>query len=155
MRFTLCLLVTTWLFSPFAQATANNDFPTAFQPVIDIFTGLSEGDKEKVKRSVAPDFILLEQGEVWDTDMLLSIVKGPIPRINAYHIISSDIREDLALFNYWTQSNIGKGNNPNVLTWLESVVVVKTNKGWKLQQFHSTRVLPEKVPVKLEFIQAR
>ncbi|QDP02412.1 hypothetical protein [Thalassotalea sp. PS06] len=137
------------------QANAEAEFPPSFQPVIDIFSGLSDGDKDKVKNSVTDDFILLEQGEVWDLEITLSIVKGPIPRTNGFNIISSDIRDDLALYNYWTQSKIGEGDNPSVITWLESVVVVKTDQGWKLQQFHSTKVPPEKVPADLKVIEAR
>ncbi|TKB43256.1 hypothetical protein [Thalassotalea mangrovi] len=137
------------------QAHAQTEFPPSFQPVIDIFTGLSDGDKEKVKNSVTEDFILLEQGEVWDLAITLSIVKGPIPRTNGFNIISSDIHGDLALYNYWTQSKIGDGENRKVVTWLESVVVIKTDDGWKLQQFHSTRVPAEKVPADLIVTEAR
>lgn len=148
--FIVCSLSTISL-----QADANSEFPPSFQPVIDIFTGLTDGDKNKVKNAVTEDFILLEQGEVWDLKITLSIVKGPIPRTNGFYIISSDVRSDLALYNYWTQSKIGAGDKPSVVTWLESVVVIKTDDGWKLQQFHSTKVPPEKVPADLSVIEAR
>ncbi len=96
------------------------------------------------------DFVILENGEVWDNARIKKFMRDQMSRQNrpdrinkmdyisvdkygesiqlAYHNHADFIRNDSLLF---------EGN------WLESALAVKTEKGWRLKMMHSTWVNKE------------
>lgn len=127
--------------------TLNADYPDEFKPVVKIFSGISLFDHDMIKSAVVDDFLLLEQGDVWDTDILLSYVKpADFVRKNHFSIISTHDLGNAVLINYWNKAHITSKGKETVVAWLESVVSVKTKDGWKLQQMHSTRINQESIP---------
>ena len=121
-----------------------------------IIKGLIEGSFEEIwsdldtsKLTVyhTKDFILLEDGMVWNNDTIANYqvkaleTRNSIQRHNRFEYIKIDRSKDkiwVAYHNYahWTNEDqiIGKAE------WLESAVAVKTKKGWKLELLHSTRI---------------
>ena len=105
-----------------------------------------------VERYYTPDFILLEQGEIWDMDFIKSYLSerslnnNPVTRTNRFEFIKTEIFGDrgwVAYHNYATFTKAGEA--PRVVYWLESASAVKTNQGWRLELLHSTRAeLPKK-----------
>jgi hypothetical protein len=105
-----------------------------------------------VERYYTPDFILLEQGEIWDMDFIKSYLSerslknNPVTRTNRFEFIKTEIFGDrawVAYHNYATFTKVGEA--PREVYWLESASAVKTNQGWRLELLHSTRAeLPKK-----------
>ena len=99
-----------------------------------------------------PDFLLLEQGEVWDMDFIKSYLSerslknNPVTRTNRFEFIKTEIfgnRAWVAYHNYATFTKAGEA--PRVVYWLESASALKTDQGWRLELLHSTRAeLPKK-----------
>ncbi|NNJ72565.1 MAG: nuclear transport factor 2 family protein [Enterobacterales bacterium] len=134
--------------------TLNAAYPDEFKPVVKIFSGMSLFDHDMIKSAVVDDFILLEQGDVWDTDILLSYVKpANFVRKNHFNIISMHPVGDAVLINYWNEAHITSKGKETVVAWLESVVSVKTKDGWKLQQMHSTRINNESIPDDVDMVE--
>lgn len=128
----------------------------AFEPVIALFSAMSEIDHAGMRAAVTEKFELLENGEVWGIDELVAVVApSEYRRENFFSLISSDVREDVALINYWNKAVFSSKKSTQNVVWLESVVVVKENGGWRLQQMHSTRVGEEKIPGSATFIEMR
>lgn len=93
------------------------------------------------------DFLLLEQGDVWDNEFLRNYfirVKSNSPkpvRMNRFEFISTKIDGDRAWVAYQNYATISSpGQKPRNLHWLESATAVRTPKGWRLDMLHSTRV---------------
>lgn len=127
------------------------EHPPEFEAVVKVFSGLSYGDQALVKEATTPDFLLLEMGEVWDREFLLPLVKPDgSERSNYFDIISVHRYDGATLINYWNSASIVAGGEKSSLAWLESVVAVATEDGWKLQQMHSTRIEPEQIPKNVE-----
>ena len=123
------------------------DYPPEFEPVVRIFSGLSWADHDVIRSATTSDFLLLEVGEVWDMDYLLSLVKpSSRERTNYFSVISVERFSGVALINYWNKAVITDAGETASRAWLESVVVVETEAGWKLKQMHSTRIEPEQIP---------
>jgi hypothetical protein len=105
-----------------------------------------------VERYYTPDFILLEQGEIWDMDFIKSYLSerslknNPVTRTNRFEFIKTEIFGDRAWVAYHNYATFTKaGEAPRVVYWLESASAVKTNQGWRLELLHSTRAeLPKK-----------
>lgn len=110
----------------------------------DVWGGL---DSTKILNYHTEDFIILENGEVWDNARISQYIKGalqnenPAVRINKMEYISVDKYGEsiqLAYDNYATfmraDTIAGKAH------WLESALAVKENGTWKLKMMHSTYV---------------
>lgn len=100
-----------------------------------------------VERYYSPDFLLLEQGEVWDMDVIKSYLSernqknNPIIRTNRFEFVKTEIfgnRAWVAYHNYATFTK--EGEAPREVYWLESATALKTDQGWRLDLLHSTRV---------------
>jgi hypothetical protein len=141
----LCLLGTVYV------SAEREEYVAEFEPVVRAFTGLSQGSHAMIQAAVTDDFLLLEVGEVWDLDFLLSLVEpSEDVRRNYFDVISIDRFGQIAHINYWNKAVIESGSETRVRAWLESVLVLKTAAGWRLKQMHSTRIDPESLPGGIE-----
>ncbi|NRB59286.1 MAG: DUF4440 domain-containing protein [Winogradskyella sp.] len=104
------------------------------------------GDSTKIMSYHTDDFIILEQGEIWDNERIKTYMRGMVSnpnrakRTNKMEYISIDKYGpsiQIAYYNYaeFTQADtlVGKAK------WLESALAVPTDDGWRLKMMHSTR----------------
>ena len=56
-------------------STSHSIEKSPFNTVQNLFAAISEFDYTKMKAVVTDDFQLLEAGEVWDTDILIEVIK--------------------------------------------------------------------------------
>jgi len=109
----------------------------------DLWAGL---DSTKINTYHTDDFIIFEQGQVWDNAMIKDYMRGQLKQINRpirtnkmefFLIEKYGSSIQLAYHNYATFSK-----NDSIVgnaRWLESALAVKTNDGWRLKMMHSTR----------------
>ena len=133
------------------QSLSAADEEAAKQLVIGSFEDIwSDLDAEKIPLYHTDDFIILEQGVVWNNDSIRNYQSRELEagrnlkRHNKFDFVKVEEKGNaiwLAYHNYATWTKEGKvvGN----ARWLESAVAVKTEAGWKLQMMHSTRVRKE------------
>lgn len=102
---------------------------------------------EKLTDFYTEDFLLLEQGEVWDMkiirDYLTKAKSNPNPptRTNRFEFIKTVVEGDRAWVAYHNYATISRdGQTIRELYWLESATAIRTEKGWRLDMLHSTRV---------------
>jgi ketosteroid isomerase-like protein len=106
----------------------------------------SKFDSDKIGDFYTADFILLENGEVWDHQLLLDyFAKGrqnpnPATRVNRFEFIKTTVSGDRAWVAYHNYATISKDGNVREVRWLESAAAVKTDAGWRLDMLHSTRM---------------
>ena len=104
-------------------------------------------DSAKISKYHTDDFIILEQGEVWDNDRIKEFMRRKLARtnqskrINKMDYISIEKYGNsmqIAYYNYaefWQADTLsGKAS------WLESAVAIDTEDGWRLKMMHSTRM---------------
>lgn len=154
MKFRLHLLALVFLFlsqSVLAHKD-NSDKENAFKPVESLFEAMSQVDHNKMKTTVTQDFILLENGEVWSIDDLINVIEASeYKRTNYFSIISSQLKGNITLINYWNKANFSNGKDSEDVVWLESVVVFKQEGKWVLSQMHSTKLKTEKHPKNIDY----
>ncbi|SES80395.1 hypothetical protein [Thalassotalea agarivorans] len=119
-----------------------------FRPVVDFFNALAKVEGYSLDTVVSDDFVLLENGELWNTAKLKEeLGKSKIKsRRNFFHIISTVKNDDMALVNYWNKAIVELEDRTVTLVWLESAVVTHSEGDWHLRQLHSTRILESKLP---------
>ena len=119
----------------------------AFKVVQDLFSAMSQVNHEKMKDSVTNDFQLLEDGENWNlTDLIKVVNPSEYYRKNYFNVITTKVSGDVAWVSYWNKATFTKGELIEEVVWLESAVLIKDNKVWKIQLLHSTKIKPENLP---------
>jgi len=144
--FTLILLFLT--LGVFSQTSIEKDEELLKQLIIDSFQDiLSDNKKEKLADHYTEDFVLLENGEVWDLEVIhgymdQSAAMDNLPkRINSFTFIDIKIYGDAAWLAYHNTARFEMDEQVlGEMTWLESANAVRTPAGWKLELLHSTIV---------------
>ena len=108
------------------------------------FDGLSEINPEKIKSQSTDDFLLLEEGEVWNMDTLIAKVSMRknmnIIRTNSFEFIKTEQAGNMAWVSYRNTALFKLNEKQQIVRWLESAVLVKENGKWKIKMMHSTRL---------------
>ncbi|MEJ7674938.1 MAG: hypothetical protein WKF59_20125 [Chitinophagaceae bacterium] len=110
----------------------------------------SELNSKKINKYYTKDFLLLENGEVWNNDSISNyldkaVLKKPIPiRVNSIDIIEIKVLKKTGWIAYRNNATFSIENKiVRKAHWLESATVILTENGWKLQMLHSTVIKNE------------
>ena len=110
----------------------------------------SKLEPTNIEKYYTKDFLLLEHGEVWNNDTITEYLNKaklnlPIPkRVNTIKIIAIKVTNKTAWVAYHNYATITADDKIiRKVHWLESATVILTNKGWKFNMLHSTRVKSE------------
>lgn len=158
------LLATVLLFCS-CQMGGKEDLPPANKPAltesqadIDSVKSLIEGsfqeiwsdlDTARIQAYHTDDFILLEQGLVWNNDSVARYLRneqkrmeeGQYQRLNRFEYVRSVQRENTIWVAYKNYGTWVKGSDTlGTVQWLESAIATRENNGWKIEQLHSTRM---------------
>ncbi len=111
--------------------------------VIKMFEALSNRDSVELKSHCTPDILLFEYGKTWNLDTL--IIKAirlnkskDFKRMNTIDFINTTVEKNVAWSTYNNQADIIQNGNHRTINWLETVVLVKERKEWKIKVLHST-----------------
>ncbi|WP_233553718.1 DUF4440 domain-containing protein [Algoriphagus lacus] len=146
IRLTLCLILIQ--FAAFAQNSVSSDEKAVQDLIQNSFDAIfSEFDANQLGDFYTSDFILLEHGELWDMEFIrgyLSRAKqnqNRPTRTNRFEFIQTVIEGNRAWVAYHNYATITQnGQVVRELYWLESATAIRTDKGWRLDMLHSTRV---------------
>lgn len=112
----------------------------------DIWSNL---DSTKIERYYTDDFMLLENGIVWNNDSVRSYLNREriemeiqnYNRLNQFEFLKSVNNKNTIWIAYDNYGTWVKGTDTlGTVHWLESVIAIKNQDSWKLQQLHSTTV---------------
>lgn len=111
--------------------------------VKDLFAAMSAFDYARMRSVVTDDFQLLEDGEVWDIDTLISAItpgEDPYVRRNFFSLIRAELNDGVGWVSYWNRATFTVSDSVTEWVWLESALLINDNGEWKLQLLHSTPV---------------
>jgi len=146
MKKTTLLLIATVLAGLLhAQNQLSKNQKAIQQAVILLFDALSNRDSVRLKAYSTTDITLYEYGQVWNMDTL--ILKAitlnqatDFKRTNSFEFINTTADKNIAWVTYRLQSVIIKDGKEATVQWLETVVLVKERKQWKVKHLHSTLI---------------
>jgi len=102
-------------------------------------------DSTKISTYHTDDFIILENGHVWDNDRIRQYMRQQLAktdrpkRINKMKYISIDKYGESMTIAYDNYADFVKNDSiVSTAHWLESALAVNTEKGWRLKMMHST-----------------
>ena len=128
-----------------AQQPTTNNQQSVQQTVIKLFDALSNRDSVSLKNYSTADITLYEYGEVWNIDTLITKAitlnqTADFKRTNSFEFIKTNIDKTTAWVTYRLQSAITKDGKQATVLWLETVVLIKAKKQWKVKHLHSTLI---------------
>ena len=143
----IALLLITLLLSTFlkAQQLLSKDQQEVQQTVINFFEALSDRDSLAIKKYSTSDLQLIEYGSVWNTDTLIrkTIILNTatdFKRTNTLNFINTTANKNTAWASYKLHSDITRNGKQTNMHWIESVVLVREHKKWKIKTLHSTLI---------------
>jgi len=108
---------------------------------------LSDLNTENMSKYYTKDFLLLEDGMLWNNDTLVNILNRvrtskTIPkRTNNLEFIAIKIADSTAWVAYQNYATFTVGDSiVRKVHWLESAHAILTKEGWRLEMLHSTPV---------------
>lgn len=143
----LCFVIPSWSQSATEEEAVKQVIEDAFNHIF------SELNPDVIEDYFTPDFILLEDGKVWNNDSIRFFLREQVlphveklkeenhtlERINRFDFIKISFSGNGAWVAY-RNTGIFKidGAMVDEVHWLESAVLKKTDKGWRVQLLHST-----------------
>ena len=117
------------------------------QTITKFFDAIAALDTKMMKEYTTKDFLLLEDGGVWNMDTLtnkLSPLKTiSFSRTNHLDFIQTEVKGTTAWVAYNNTADMTVNGQKRNVRWLESAVLVKEGKEWKVQLLHSTTLKPK------------
>ena len=130
-----------------AQTQNSSEQAKVNQAVNKFFDGIAALDTKMMEQYTTKDFILLEDGAVWNMDTLtnkLSPLKTmSFSRTNHLDFIQTEIKGSTAWVAYNNTADMSVSGQTMNVQWLESAVLVKEGKDWKIKMLHSTPLKPK------------
>ena len=115
------------------------------QTVINFFEALSRRDSVGLQSYSTIDITLFEYGQIWTLDTLIRRAirlntATDFKRVNSLEFINSSADKRIAWATYNLHSEITRAGKQLSIHWLESVILVREKKKWKLKALHSTMI---------------
>lgn len=149
----ILLLYYLFLIACEAPKPISNESPIT-EEEITIAKGLIQGafdelwggvDSTKILDYHTEDFIILENGELWDNDRIKQFMRNQLAKENRAKRVN--IMDYISIDKYGSSMQIAYQNraefyNQDSLVgtgaWLESALAIETTDGWRLKMMHST-----------------
>lgn len=135
----------------FGQVSNETDKTRIKNLIIESFDEIwSKLDARNIDKYYTKDFLLLENGEVWNNDSIKNYLdnamlrKPSLKRMNTIEVIEIKIANKMAWIAYQNYATFSTDNKIiRKAHWLESATAILTENGWKLEMLHSTRIVNE------------
>ena len=144
-RISLLLIAFSISATMLAQEKLSMNQQEVQQTVIKMFDALSNRDSISLKLYCTADIELYEYGQVWNIDTLIlrAITQNQaadFKRANTFEFIRTTTDKATAWVTYHLNSTITRDGKQATVQWLETVVLVKERKQWKVKHLHSTLI---------------
>lgn len=135
----------TLIASLHVQSQLSKETQAVQQTIIQLFQALSNRDTVGLKAHSTADVTFYEYGEIWNIDTLIgkAIIRNQsadFKRTNSFEFINTTVDKSIAWATYRLQSEIVREGKQTTVQWLETVVLVKERKQWKVKHLHSTLI---------------
>lgn len=130
----LCLVLVS-------RSQSNDSSELLKKALISYFTGIENKDFELMKAVTTDDFVLYENGLVWNNDSAFMNIKRNLPftvkyKLDNFRIFVDQLSGDITYTNH-PDFEFGK-NQKLSLDWIESATFRKINGVWKMNPLHLT-----------------
>ncbi|MCW3786439.1 nuclear transport factor 2 family protein [Plebeiibacterium sediminum] len=124
------------------QDMKKNDDPKVLeQLIISYFDGVKDKDLDKMNSVTTEDFVLFENGSVWNNDSLYNFLNQLPPYVATFSFnnIHVNIGSEYGNINYFNHMDMVLNDTiEDNYDWIESASFKKVEGEWKMNFLHST-----------------
>ena len=129
----------------YAQKQLSKTEQSVQQTVVKLFEALSNRDSVSLKNYSTADITLYEYGQIWNVDTLIMKAvtlnqAADFKRTNTFDFTNTTTDKTMAWVTYRLLSAITRDGKQSTVQWLETVVLAKEKKQWKVKHLHSTLI---------------
>jgi hypothetical protein len=140
------LIIGCMLNATLSAQKVNNEEAAIHQTVESMFATLIHADTAALKNFLTSNVRFYEYGQVWNMDTLIQKVMQSklIPdfkRTNNFEFVETTINKNTAWVTYYLQSTIYRYGKEEIIKWMETVILFKVKKQWRIKVLHSTRLV--------------
>jgi hypothetical protein len=109
--------------------------------LFDYFDGIKNKNFDKMNDVTTNDFIIYEDGKVWNNDSLINLIKTfPKFRVNyTFNNFKINVDNLSGSMYYLNHADFVLNDTTKMAyDWIESATFIKGDKGWKMNFLHST-----------------
>jgi len=136
------------LFFLSTSVRAQNEQAKVNQSLTKLFDALAALDMKGIKEFSTKDLTILESGAIWNLDTLSHKVEElkavNFSRTNHLDFVQTEIKGSIAWSVYYNSADMIIEGTEVHRKWLESAVLVKESKVWKVKLLHSTTLKTRK-----------
>jgi ketosteroid isomerase-like protein len=136
------LFVAVLLFAGLGANAQNAEQMKVNQSLVKLFDALAALDMKTIRDFSTGDLTILESGVVWNLDTLARKVDqlqgASFSRTNHLDFIQTEIKGNTAWSIYYNSADMIIDGLEVHRKWLESAVLLKEGKVWKVKLLHST-----------------
>ncbi len=123
----------------------NGEEGTVQQSIEKMFAALTNADTSVLKLYCTVDVKFYEYGQIWTIDTLIQkvVLNNSIPdfkRTNSFSYVNTTINKKMAWVTYYLQSTVSRSGKEEMIKWMETVILLKEKKHWRISVLHSTRL---------------
>lgn len=125
--------------------TATGEERAVQQAIEKMFAALTNADTSVLKLYCTVDVKFYEYGQIWTIDTLIQkvVLNNSIPdfkRTNSFSYVNTTINKKMAWVTYYLQSTVSRSGKEEMIKWMETVILLKEKKHWRISVLHSTRL---------------
>jgi len=140
-----CLIAISFASHLPAQTAFTQSQQAVQQTIIKMFEALSDRDSVSLKFYCTDDIQLFEYGMEWNMDTLINraIILNTathFKRVNSFDFTNTAVDQKTAWATYKLRSEINSDGKQRIMEWIETVVLVKDKKRWRIKLLHSTLI---------------
>lgn len=129
------------------SALAQGDAVAVKDTIKSYYASYAALDTVKYRALLTKDYALLENGTLLDADGDVALLPAPDPafrRTDAFDFRSVKVQGAVAYAVYFVKSEIRDREGQRQKEWLESMVLRRVGKHWRVALLHSTRIAAPK-----------
>ncbi len=119
--------------------------------ITELYKQLSNRNAKKLKLYCTNDIQILESGRVWNLDTLVKKTNQnksiDFRRVNKINFVNVHTETNTAWTTYNNRADIIKDGKRYKIHWLETAILIRDKKSWKVKVLHSTLVKREQLSV--------
>lgn len=128
-----------------AQQQLSREQQAIQETVVNMFKALSDRDSIALAYHCSPDVSFYEYGQVWNLDTLIRKAirmnqSADYKRTNTFEFIHTAYHRSAAWVTYRLHSVVFKDGISTAIEWLETMVLARQKKQWKVRHLHSTLI---------------
>lgn len=127
--------------------SAQKNDGTVRSTIIEVYKQLSNRNVKKLKLYCTNDIQILESGRVWNLDTLVKKINQnksvDFKRVNKINFVNVHTEANIAWTTYNNRADIIKDGQRYKIHWLETAILIRDKKSWKVKVLHSTLIKRE------------